>query len=346
MSTMSIPATVRSIPDGSDPQYDFAMSSSSSVPVAHALRVLRLLQARPGIGAAELSERLEVSDRAVRCYVATLRSAGIPIDSTPGRHGGYRIGRSAQPPPLVFESSEVLGLVMAVLDGHHAAADPDDPVGSALSKLIASLPAPTAHQAAIVRDHARAAPDRGAARSDPALVAELAHALADHRRVRLDYTTAAGRTIEILGDPWAVVVRHGRWYLLCHADGPDALRAYRIDRISTLRTLTATVTTTPPMRFDPVASLETHLSIGWEYDTHVDFDAPIADVARWIRPPMGHLERLDGGLQCRLRGTTSNPQMYASEWLAPIPYPFQVRGGPELVEAVRDLAARLGTATR
>lgn len=143
------------------------MASSTSIPVAHALRVLRLLQARPGIGAAELAERLEISDRAVRCYIATLRSVGIPVDATSGRHGGYRIGRSAQPPPLAFESSDVLGLVMAVLDGHHAAADPDDPVGSALSKLIASLPAPTARQAAIVRDHARAAPDRGAARSAP-----------------------------------------------------------------------------------------------------------------------------------------------------------------------------------
>jgi predicted DNA-binding transcriptional regulator YafY len=322
------------------------MTSSISIPVAHALRVLRLVQGRPGINAAELSERLEVSERAVRRYIATLRTAGIPIDSTRGPHGGYRIGRSTQPPPLLFESSEVLGLVMAVLDGHHAAADPDDPVGSALSKLIASLPAPTARQAAIVRDHARAAPDRGAARSDPALVAELAHALADHRRVRLDYTTAAGRTIEIIGDPWAVVVRHGRWYLLCHADGPQALRAYRIDRIDELRTLASPVTTTPPARFDPVASLETHLSVGWEHDVDVDFDAPFEDVARWIRPPMGRLERLDDGERCRLRGTTSNPHMYASEWLAPIPHPFRVRGGPELAAAVHDIASRLVAATR
>lgn len=321
------------------------MTSSTSVPVAHALRVLRLLQAHPGIGAVELSERLEVSDRAVRRYVSTLRSAGIPIDSARGRHGGYRIGRSAQPPPLVFESGEVLGLVMAVLDGHHAAADPDDPVGSALSKLIASLPSPTARQASIVRDHARAAPDHGAARSDPALVAEIAHALADNRRVRLDYTTGAGRTIEIVGDPWAVVVRHGRWYLLCHADGPDALRAYRIDRVGELRTLTTAATTTPPARFDPVAALETHLSIGWEYDTLVEFDAPLADVAHWIRPPMGNLEGLGDGERCRLRGTTSNPHMYASEWLAPIPHPFHVRGGPELAAAVHDIAARLTAAT-
>lgn len=318
---------------------------SASIPVAQALRLLRILQARPGIGAAELAERLEISDRAVRRYVATLRSAGVPIDSARGRHGGYRIGRSAQPPPLVFESSEVLGLVMAVLDGHHAAADPDDPVGSALSKLIASLPAATARQAAIVRDHARAASDRGAARPEPDVVTELAHALADDRRVRLDYTSGAGRTIEVVADPWAVVVRHGRWYLLCHAAGPDAIRAYRIDRIRELRTLTTGIVTAAPDAFDPVAMLETHLSVGWEFDVAVEFHAPLADVAPWVRPSMGRLEPIDDGGRCRLLGTTSNPHMYAAEWLAHIPHRFHVRGGPELRAAVRAVADRLGAAT-
>lgn len=322
------------------------MVSSISTPVAHALRVLRLVQARPGISAAELADRLEVSDRAVRRYISTLRSAGIGIDSARGRHGGYRIGRSAQPPPLTFESGEILGLVMAVLDGHHAAADPDDPVGSALSKLIASLPAPTAHQAAIVRNHARAAPDRGSARSDPAVVAQLARALSDARRVRIDYATASGRVLEVIADPWAVVVRHGRWYLLCHADGPDAIRAYRIDRIRDLRTLTAPTVNVPPTGIDPVATLEDHLAVGWEYDTQVEFDAPVDIVSQWVRPPMGRLEPLDNGQRCELRGTTSNPHMYASEWLAPIPHPFRVLGGPELQTATLDIATRLTAASQ
>jgi predicted DNA-binding transcriptional regulator YafY len=32
-------------------------------------------------------------------------------------------------------------------------------------------------------------------------------------------------------DPWAVVVRYGRWYLLCHSHRVDAIRTYRIDRV-------------------------------------------------------------------------------------------------------------------
>ena len=139
------------------------MNHPSGNPTANALRVLRILQACPGIRAEQPADRLDVSDRAVRRYVPTLRDAGVPVDATRGRYGGYQLGRSLQPPPLMFTASEALGLVMAVLDGHHAAADPDDPVGSALGKLIRSLPNHTSRQAAMVREHALAAPDRRAA---------------------------------------------------------------------------------------------------------------------------------------------------------------------------------------
>jgi hypothetical protein len=40
-------------------------------------------------------------------------------------------------------------------------------------------------------------------------------------------------------------------------------------------------------------------------------------------------------------GGTNNPEMYAGEWLAPIPVPYLVEGGEELRVAVRTLADRL-----
>ena len=64
-------------------------------PTARALRVLDVLQARPGVTAAELAERLGVTERAARRYVAILREADIPIESTRGPYGGYTLGRSA-----------------------------------------------------------------------------------------------------------------------------------------------------------------------------------------------------------------------------------------------------------
>ena len=39
-----------------------------------------------------------------------------------------KLGRGVRLPPLMFSAAEALGLVMAVLDGHHDAGDPTDPV--------------------------------------------------------------------------------------------------------------------------------------------------------------------------------------------------------------------------
>ena len=303
------------------------------------LRTLELIQTRPGITADELALRLMVSDRAARRYVAILREAGVPVESTRGRYGGYRMGRSLRPPPLMFTASEALGLVMAVLDGHHGAADPDDPVGSALGKLIRSLPAHTGRQAALVREHARAVPDLRAARPDLAVTALLVEAVANRRGLRIGYTTAAGAALATRVDPWAIVVRHGRWYLLCLAHEANAARAYRIDRIDRVDILNVDIE--PPIDLNPVVWLETHLGTGWKYPTCVEFDAPLDAVAPHITPPMGQLEPSSDGARCILRGTTNNPTMYAAEWLAAIPHPFHVLDGPELRAAVAMVGKRM-----
>ena len=112
---------------------------TSPSPTARALRTLDILQTRPGTTADQLADRLGVTERAARRYIGILREAGIPVESTRGPYGGYRLRRGTRLPPIVFTQAEALGLVMAVLDGQPAATDADDPVGSALSKLSASF---------------------------------------------------------------------------------------------------------------------------------------------------------------------------------------------------------------
>jgi len=60
--------------------------------------------------------------------------------AVPCPYGGYRLGGGLRLPPLVFSSGEALGLVKAVLDGQHSAADAGEPVGAALGKIIRALP--------------------------------------------------------------------------------------------------------------------------------------------------------------------------------------------------------------
>ncbi len=305
-------------------------------PTARALQTLEILRLAPGTTAEQIGQRLGVTERAVRRYVAVLREAGVPVESSRGRYGGYRLGRGARLPPVVFTEEEALGLVMAVLEAHPAASDADELVGAALGKVIRALPESVGRQAAALHEYSSTAPNRHAARPDPAVTSSLVLAVASRRRIRLGYRSASGAEWESEVDPWAVVVRHGLWYLLCHSHRAGAIRTYRVDRVTAVEPTRHSFT--PPEGLDPVTTLEDNLGHGWDFPTRVVFEAASSEVAPWIRRPMGRLhEHADG---CLLLGSTSNPAMYAQEWLAPIPFAYRVEGGDELRAAVTTLAAR------
>jgi predicted DNA-binding transcriptional regulator YafY len=303
-------------------------------PTTRALLVLEMLQNSPGIRAAQVADRLGLSDRAVRRYVAVLRATGIPVESTRGRYGGYRIGRGLRVPPLMFTDTEALGLVMAVLEGH-GAADPDDPVGSALGKIVRVLPEALARPVDAVR--------RVTARGwhvgvpDVDVTASLVQASATRHRVRLRYRLESHHDSEMDVDPWAVVVRHRRWYLLCWSHSRDALRVLRVDRVTSVTSLDETFT--PPADLDAVRMLEEHLSQGWRYQVEVEIDATAEDVRNWIPRTLGRLEPLDGA-RCRLVATTDEPDWYAAQ-LTALRTSFRMVGSPEVSAAVAALSRRL-----
>lgn len=306
-------------------------------PTARALLALELVQDSPGITAERLADRLGVSERAARRYVGVLREAGIPVESVRGPYGGYRLGRGVRLPPLMFDATEALALVMAVLDGHHDVSDPTDPVGSALGKIVRALPEAVAAQVEAVRRTTAPAPDRAAARPDPDTTTTLVQACTNHRRVRIGYRSEAGSEWVTEVDPWAVVVRHGRWYLLCRSHTKDAPRTYRIDRVRTVLILDDTFS--PPGDLDPVAMLEEHLAVGWEYDVEVVIDAPVESVGRCLPRALGRLEPLDARTT-RLVGSTSNPWWYA-EQLATIPASYRIVRCSELRQTARVVGQRL-----
>lgn len=306
-------------------------------PTARALLTLELIQGRPGITADQLAERLGVTSRAARRYVAILREAGIPIVSTSGPAGGYSPGRGLRLPAVLFSQSEALALVMAVLDGHHAAADPADPVGAALGKILRAMPERIAAQADSVRRAAAAAPDPAAARPDPETTATLVRACADRRVVDLAYRSESGNEWTSVVEPWAVVVRYGRWYLLCRAVERDAVRTYRVDRVRAVTVRREGFE--PPAGLDPVAALEQHLGAGWEYPTEVVIHGSLAQCERVLGRALGTLTAVDEQTTI-LTGSTSNPHSYA-ERLVGLPVPFRIVQGPELRAVARELGQRL-----
>ena len=308
-----------------------------SSPTARALLTLELIQNSPGITTDRIADKLGVSDRAVRRYVGILREADIPIESVRGPYGGYHVGRGLRLAPLMFTAAEALGLVMAVLDGHHDATDPADPVGSALGKMMRALPASVAAEADAVRRTTAPAPDRSAVRPDPQTTTLLVQACSQHRLARLSYRTEKGSDLVIEVEPWAVVVRHGRWYLLCRSVSADARRTYRIDRVQHVDLLDGFFT--PPAELDPVVALEENLGAGWDHLVEVTIDAPAEVAARFLPRTTGTLEPVDARTTA-LTGSTSNVTWYAMQ-LAALPMPYRILKCPDLKQAARDLGQRL-----
>jgi predicted DNA-binding transcriptional regulator YafY len=333
-----------------------AAGGHETSPTARALLALEAIQNTPGITAQRLGERLGVTERAARRYVAILREAGLPIESVTGPYGGYQVGRGMRLPPLTFSAAEAAGLVMAVLEGHRDAADPADLVGGALAKIIRVLPARVSALVRPIRDvtgtsggpgTSDASGDaeaevRAPARVSPELTTALFEACAAGRRLRLAYRLGshAGdgwveREMEV--DPWAVVLRHSRWYLLCWSHTRDARRVLRVDRIASAAALPDTFT--PPPGLDSLRVLEEHLSQGWKFPVDVLIDAPPAEVAWWLPRSLGTLSPAGEG-QTRLLASTDTPDWYAGR-LAALPYAFQVKESPPLRDALAELGRRL-----
>jgi predicted DNA-binding transcriptional regulator YafY len=236
----------------------------------------------------------------------------------------------------MFSATEALGLVMAVLDGHHPVSDASSPVGSAVRKIIRALPEPVAAPAEAVRRLITTAPDRGAVRPDLDTTAALVRACEARHRILLEYGDP-GRTWKVRVDPWAVVVRHGRWYLLCWSHDADAVRTLRVDRVARIEALPETFA--PPDDLDPVQTLEDHLHQGWSFGVEVIIDTSVDVTRMWLPGGFGHCEPIDDQ-HTRLTATTDEPDWYAAQ-LTLLPVDYHVIDSPELAAATEKIGNRL-----
>ncbi|MEV2278385.1 WYL domain-containing protein [Nocardiopsis sp. NPDC049922] len=194
--------------------------------------VLLLLQRRGQVTAAEVARELEVSERTARRDLDALAMAGVPVYSTQGRGGGWRLVGGARTDLSGLTASEARALFLVA--GPASATTPT--VKAALRKLVQALPEPFRMQAEAAASSLAVDPRRwGSSRVEhrpPRFLDELQDAVIRGVQVRLGYVdregAETGRTVHPLG----IVAKGPSWYLVC--DTEAGRRTFRIDRVSSV----------------------------------------------------------------------------------------------------------------
>ncbi|MGW6420295.1 helix-turn-helix transcriptional regulator [Streptomyces sp. NPDC055055] len=198
--------------------------------------LLLLLQNRGLMTARQLAEELEVSVRTVYRDVDALGAAGIPLYGAAGHAGGYRLVDGYRTRLTGLTADEAQAAFLAAIPGAAAELGVGEALATARLKLRAALPAE-------LREHAERIQERflldapgwyGDADRTPHLAAAAAAVWA-RRAVVLRYRRwRAPEEIERRVEPYGLVLKAGRWYLVAH--GPSGIRTYRIDQILELLT--------------------------------------------------------------------------------------------------------------
>src|SRR5262245_21647791 len=185
-------------------------------PTTRVLTVLELLQSHRQLGGPELARRLEVDIRTVRRYITMLQELGIPVQTIRGRYGAYRLRPGFKLPPLMFTDDEALAVTLGLLAARRlglALAAPA--VEGALAKVERVLPGGGRERVQAVQETLVLAPgvEEGVAAQGEALLT-LSAAVRQCRRVGLRYRAWDGQESERALDPYGLVNRAGRWYMV------------------------------------------------------------------------------------------------------------------------------------
>jgi predicted DNA-binding transcriptional regulator YafY len=198
--------------------------------------ILLLLQARGRLTAAQLADELEVSVRTIYRDVESLHTAGIPLYGDAGHRGGYQLVDGYRTRLTGLSADEAKALSLSGLPGPAAELGLGSVLAAAQLKIRAALPPALANQVGQVqsRFHLDAATWYGAADEVPFLQA-VADAVWRGRALSVRYRrwkepTDVDRRLE----PYGVVLKAGRWYLVA---GPGSPRTYRVDQILRLTEL-------------------------------------------------------------------------------------------------------------
>lgn len=311
-------------------------------PTTRLLTILELLQSHGEISGVDLAARLEVDVRTIRRYITMLQDMAIPIESERGRHGCYRLRPGYKLPPLMLSGSEALAVTLGLVMTRRLGLGIDPvSVEGALAKMERILPIELSQQARAVEDVLvveTPLPDLG---PDSETVIQLSLAVQLQSRVWIKHGSILGNETERSIDPYGLLYRNGYWYTAGYCHLRQALRAFRLDRIASVRLEEDTFER--PADFDILAYVEEAIANtpgAWQVDVllHTTVDEACVMIPRALGTPK---QTAEGVLLC----CPVQDLNWFAYFLARLDCPLQVLGPPEAREALQHLVEKIGKMT-
>jgi predicted DNA-binding transcriptional regulator YafY len=180
-----------------------------------------------------LAEQLGVSDRTIYRDIQDLVASGVPIDGEAGV--GYRLRRGFQVPPLMFDGAELQALVFGV---RVAQAYGDPEMAKAADRVLAKVDAVLPERLRGELESKRlVVPRHPVPPGASEILGDVREAINRRTRVFLDYRAADDQTTERIVWPLTLAYWGYTWTLGAWCELRQDFRSFRVDRISTARTL-------------------------------------------------------------------------------------------------------------
>lgn len=315
---------------------------------ARVLHLLSLLQVRRAWPAAELAQRLTVSERTVRRYVDRLRGMGYEVEATTGPAGGYVLAAGTSLPPLVLDDGQAIAVTLALQTAAPEVEGVQDDAARALATIRQVLPE---------RLRARVAPfdivalGRRGRRSRPALstgtLEAIGQAIRRRERLRFDYDRPGAHPTDPPErrelEATHVVTWGAKWFVVGWDVQRDDWRVFRVDRVRPVSPNGKRYTPrdVPGGVADFIASRFSNEA--WLVRGTVRLETPAAEVVPWLGGADALVEPIDHGT-CRLTAASWS-WVALLGWFSMFDTPFTIEGPGELRDAAETLRDRLGGAT-
>jgi predicted DNA-binding transcriptional regulator YafY len=283
-------------------------------PIMRVFTVLEILQARDHVTGAELAERLEVDLRTVQRYIVRLKDLSIPIDSSRGIGGAYRLRAGFRLPPLLLTNEEAFALSLGLRALRQIGLSAFAPATEgALAKLGRVLPEALRESIRTVEDVVAIEPGPWVVSTSVEHLIRAASAIRAGKRIRFAYRSHDGTASRRRIEPYAVMHADGRWYLIGHCLSRRAIRTFRLDRVTDLELCPATFRR--PANFDPRSYLQDRMPfIQSDYQIDVWINMPIDEAEHTFAPWRVATEPQEGGT--RLRCGRDRLDMFAAMLLS------------------------------